>query len=77
MAEIRSIEPKELGTGRTWITNSKTRPGIHHTTVFADDGSWLCTCEGMQYFSYCRHVRFLKELVGIDDDLDDDFHVSM
>jgi hypothetical protein len=74
MPEVRSTDPEEFGTGRVWLTASKSRPNVRHVTMFTEDEQWLCTCEGMRYHSNCRHVDELKELIGIDDD---DFEVSL
>jgi hypothetical protein len=74
MPQVNITTPTELGYGRVWVTGSKSRPGVSHTTLRKDDGSWDCTCEAMRYKKHCRHVNELLDVVGDDND---DFEVNL
>lgn len=61
--------PVKLGEGTVWITESKSRRGMYHTTLHTTEGKWHCTCEGWRYRYNCKHVNQLKEEQGEDDDI--------
>jgi hypothetical protein len=65
---------QELGHGRVWITNSKTRAGLIHVTLFTDAGQWHCTCEAYRFRYSCRHVNDLKDELNEDNP---DFEVNL
>lgn len=67
-------QPTELGYGRVWITASKSRQGVYHTTLRKDDATWSCTCEGQKFQKKCRHVDDLRE--QIDGEVED-FEVNL
>lgn len=57
-----------FGTGSVWLTPSKSRVGVYHTTLRDSEGNWDCSCEGSRYAGHCWHVDNLKEETGDDDD---------
>lgn len=70
MPQVNFTRPTEFGYGQVWITGSKSRPGVYHTTLREDNGTWKCSCEGQRYNKSCRHVNELQEQYG-DVDTDD------
>lgn len=75
MPQINMTQPTEFGYGRVWITGSKSRPGVYHTTLRQDDGTWKCTCEGQRYNKNCRHVNELQE--QYDEEATTEFEVNL
>jgi hypothetical protein len=61
-----------LGTGKVWVTPSKSTPGKVHVTVYNDaTGMRDCTCEGWRYQKNCWHLK------AITQDNTDDFQVNL
>jgi len=79
MPEVISEEPQELGSGRVWVSGSKTRPGhIHATLQIEGRDEWACTCEGFIYRNKCKHITYLRELMEDDDGFpDEEFQVIL
>ena len=64
LPEITDEIPQEIGEGRVFVTGSKSRPGVTHVTILAEDGELLCLCEGFMYNNgKCRHVKEIKEML--------------
>ncbi len=60
-----------IGEGEVYITQSTSRPSIHHVTFKRlDSGHVTCTCEGFRNHRHCWHADEIA-------DEEEDFQVSL
>jgi hypothetical protein len=58
---------KFLGEAAVTRVESLTRPGKYHYVMKLRDGGVICSCEGYQYNSHCKHLDNLptEEILGV------------